>query len=86
MKSRELICFNYRKLGSLPAAVSSVRQPSSREHNDDTHEERSNEDADRHFRGTVATIGAIGVRGASGGQFDESCAMKALEIHAKHLK
>jgi hypothetical protein len=86
MKSRELISFSYRKLGSLPAAVFSVRRPSSREHNDDTHEERSNEDADRHFRGTVATFSAIGVRGASGGQFDESCAMKVLEIHAKHLR
>ena len=33
-----------------------------------------------------ATIGAIGVGGAPGGQFDEACAMKALETHAKRLK
>ncbi len=33
-----------------------------------------------------ATIGSIGVGGAPGGQFDEACAMKALETHAKRLK
>ncbi|MFD1329097.1 GlcG/HbpS family heme-binding protein [Mycoplana ramosa] len=33
-----------------------------------------------------ATIGSIGVGGAPGGQFDEACAMKALESHAKRLK
>ena len=33
-----------------------------------------------------ATIGAIGVGGAPGGQFDEACATKALEAHANRLK
>lgn len=33
-----------------------------------------------------ATIGAIGVGGAPGGQFDEACANKALEAQAKRLK